>query len=213
MSERHLIWWEILRPSWRWGVLVPLALLGSLATIRDDIINPGHPELFRLAHWLPRLEWQTYAIVGSAVFVFLILESAYRAIKWREDLIIEIASVEETISKLVLLQEEDRRCYFDTNYPAERYIENLKQWEDRASKLISDKYSASELHSFKSYSFFNGGEYMLPDEIAVEWRTATEDQRKRSTARIMALDKIIQYGSGEFLGPKMKLAAILESRR
>ncbi|MFZ0846003.1 MAG: hypothetical protein WAM62_09445, partial [Pseudolabrys sp.] len=114
MRKRHHVFWEILRPSWRWGVLVPLAILGSLATIRDDLVDPAKPELYRLAHWLPAWPWYVWGFIFAVVFVFLILESAYRAINWRENLIEEMAAPEETLALLTKLHAEGGNHYRDT---------------------------------------------------------------------------------------------------
>ena len=43
--QRAKIWWELLRPSWHWIVAVPITLLGTIGTIRDEIIEPENPQL------------------------------------------------------------------------------------------------------------------------------------------------------------------------
>jgi hypothetical protein len=81
---RLSIWWEIVGPTWRWGVVIPVTILGAIGAVRDDLIAPQHPELFKLVHWLPDWSWQTYSVCIAAVLLLFVLEGAYRAVAKRE---------------------------------------------------------------------------------------------------------------------------------
>lgn len=66
-------------------IAVPLSLLGAAGAVRDEILLPSHPEIYKLVYWLPAWSWQTYLIIVACMLLALILESAYRAIRRRED--------------------------------------------------------------------------------------------------------------------------------
>jgi hypothetical protein len=87
MLTRFHILREVVRPAWTWVVLIPLTAIGFFATIRDELIEAQHPELYRIAHVLP-WAWQTYALIPAFVVVLLVLAGAYRAIKKRDDLML-----------------------------------------------------------------------------------------------------------------------------
>jgi hypothetical protein len=55
-----------------------------MGAIRDEIVTPEHPELYKVVRWLPNWRWQTYALGVLFVFLVIVLESAYRAIVKRE---------------------------------------------------------------------------------------------------------------------------------
>jgi hypothetical protein len=214
MRHRHRIWWEILKPSWRWGFLVPLGLIGTADTIREHFIIPDHPELYQtLAHFLPHWSWQTYGFIFAGVLLLLILESAYRAINWREELIEEIAVPEETLALLTKLHAEGVRSYQDSGLPVQKYFLNLEAWEAEVTGIIEAKFSASDLHQFKTYVYWGGTEYTLLNEPAESWMMETQKKRAYYTARLVALSELIKYGSSSFLGPKMKIAEIMEARK
>jgi len=120
---------------------------------------------------------------------------------------------EKAIERLVELHAEGKRLYNDTDCAPDVYNRVLEEWESRVADFILQHYSASELHAFRSYTFYNGGEYMLPEGVPQEWRKSTEKQRIMCTARIVALDRTIQHGSNEFLGPRLKAAEWLEKHQ
>lgn len=213
MRHRRRIWLEIVRPSWRWGVLVPLGLVGTLDTLRDDVFVPDHPELYQLAHLLPHWSWQTYGLIFEAVFLILILESAYRAINWREELIEEMAAPEETLELLTKMHGEGLRRYRQTELTSQDYIENFKSWEAEVIEIIKKRCSVSELHGFTNYSNWHGGTYTLAEHPSEQWMTETERTRINFTDRICALSDLIKCGAGAFLGPKTKLLTVMESRK
>jgi hypothetical protein len=66
-------------------MLIPLAVIGAFDTIREDFIRPESPA-FKISYWLPGWTWRTYGLIGCIFMIMLILESAYRAIKKRDDL-------------------------------------------------------------------------------------------------------------------------------
>jgi hypothetical protein len=79
---RFQIWTELmLRPTWRWLLLAPLAVLGTLQTVRDETLPPATAEKYRLDRWLPNWPWEWYAIIALGILIFVILESAYRAVQ------------------------------------------------------------------------------------------------------------------------------------
>jgi hypothetical protein len=212
MQNRLRIWQEILHPAWRWVVLIPFAAISVLATARDELIEAQHPELYKLSRWLPGWSWQVYLLIGATLAIALILEGTYRAVKRRDDLLTGIFAPEKAISHLVDLRDEGRRLYNDTSHPPETYNKALEDWESRVADFILQHYSSSELHAFRSATFFNGGEYTLSG-ISNEWREATKNQRVILTARIVALDRTIQSGSLKFFGPRQKAAEWLEKHR
>jgi hypothetical protein len=63
--QRLKIWWEIARPTWRWIVLIPLTILSSLATIRDELIESKNP-ILHLVHWLPAWPAWLYTVIAVA---------------------------------------------------------------------------------------------------------------------------------------------------
>jgi hypothetical protein len=74
-------------------VVIPVAILGALSEIRDDVISPEDPELYRLVHWLPDWRWQTYLLIIAILVIFFVLESAYRAISRRDN---ELSALKES---------------------------------------------------------------------------------------------------------------------
>lgn len=64
--------------------MLPITILGAIGAIRDELIEPRHPEVFKVAHWLPDWRWQTYLLVVAFAFVLFLLENSYRTI-WRRD--------------------------------------------------------------------------------------------------------------------------------
>jgi hypothetical protein len=191
-------------------VLIPLAIIGAIATVREELIGSENP-IYRVAYWLPSWRWQTYTLIGTILMIGLILESAYRAIKKRDGLMHGVFAPEKTIARLVKLQEEGKLAYYDTNRTPDEYIKNLEQWEATVANLIKENYSEAELHSFHSYNFFSGGEYTLPDATLDDWKSATHAKRVICTARIMAINRTIEYGSTQFFGPRLKLAEWLNT--
>jgi hypothetical protein len=209
MVSRLHIWREILNPAWRWSVLIPVAALGAIATVRDELIQPEKPELFRLARYLPTWPWYVYALIGAAIVVVLILESAYRVVRKREIILQEIATTESTLTQLSRLHAEGRRRYNDTASPPQVYVRNLELWEEDVTRILQEKYFASELHFFRSYG--SGATYKIYG-ASQEWLVATLDKRTLYTARIDALNHIVQDGGNHFLGPKMKLAEMMGAK-
>jgi hypothetical protein len=207
VQGRLQIWRELLHPLWRWLVLIPFAILGVLDTIRDDILRSNEPA-DRLGYWIPAWSWRAYALIIALLTIILILEGAYRAIKRREEILFEIAATEKTLARLSDLHKEGKRRYFDKSLPVDVYVRNLELWEAEVAKLIQEKYSSSELHFFRSFG--GGAQYMIdaPDE----WLSATEPKRILYTARIDALDQVIQSGGNQFLGPKIHLDEWIEAR-
>ena len=201
MSSPVRIWREVLHPTWKWAVLVPLAIISGVATVRDELIEAKNPELYRIAHWLPAWPWPIYAAVAAVTGILLIMGGAYRAIKRRDDLIDAMFSPERAIARLVELQEEGRRIYNETNLSAENYITKLQQWEIAVGEFIREHYSVAELHAFRSFVYLGGAQYTLAN-VPQDWLAATEKQRIISTSRIMALDKrtreiMLEWEKGE----------------
>jgi hypothetical protein len=185
-------------------VLIPLAIIGAISTVREDLIGSENP-IYRVAYWLPGWQWQTYALIWAILMIALILESSYRAIKKRDDLMHGVFAPEKTIARLIELQDEGMRVYYDTNHAPNEYINNLEQWEATVANVIRENYSEAELHSFNSYIFASGGEYTL-DAVSDDWKAATHSQRVKCTSRIMAINRTIDSGSMQFFGPRRKLA-------
>jgi hypothetical protein len=208
MTRRVRIWREILQPTWNWLVLIPLAVIGSLATIRDELVGSANP-IYRLAYWLPAWPWYIYSLITAFVVILLILGAAFRAIKKRDDLMFGVFAPEKTIARLVEMQEEGKRLYFNTDCSPAAYIKSLEQWEVKVAEFIREHYSSAELHAFRKFVFLGGSQYTLKN-ASQEWLTATEQNRILYTSRIMALDQTIQNGSSEFFGPRLKLAEWLE---
>jgi hypothetical protein len=205
------VWREVTHPFWRWCVLIPFAILGFLDTIRDDLVGSQNP-IFHLGYWLPGWPWHYWALVIAILTIAMLLEGAYQAIKRRDDLLFGMMEPEGALAELARMQSEGRRLYNETNQAPQDYISKLQQWENEVADFISKHYSVSELHTFRSSTFFNGGEYTLPDGVPREWLEATQHQRIVCTARLVALDEIIRYGSSEFFGPRLKLAEWMEKR-
>lgn len=129
-----------------------------------------------------------------------------------EGSVTELFEAEQTIQRLVALQSRGLEIYKSTNQTPEAYIVSLKQWEVEVEQILSENFSISELHSFRTRGFYNGGQYALPVEIPQEWMQTTEKQRIDTSARISALNHIIEYGSSNFLGPRLRLAEWMEKR-
>jgi hypothetical protein len=152
------VWREVSLPFWRWCVLIPFAVLGFLDTIRDDLIGSQNPVL-HLGYWLPGWPWHYWALIIAILTIAMLLEGAYRAVRRRDDLLFGMTEPEGVIAKLVHMQSEGRRLYNETNQASQDYINKLQQWENGVADLISKHYSVSELHTFRSSTFFSGGEY------------------------------------------------------
>jgi hypothetical protein len=137
------------------------------------------------------------------------LEGAYRAVKERDDLLYGIMGPEKAIALLVELQAEGRLLLHETNCAPDAYIQALDRWEAKVTEFIREHYSSAELHAFRSFVYFGGAQYM-PKNSSEEWLAATERKRIQYTARIAALDETIKYGSGDFLGTRLKLEEWME---
>jgi hypothetical protein len=207
MPSRLRIWREIALPLWRWVVLIPFAVLGLWDTIRDDLIGSTNP-IFHLGYWLPEWPWYCWTLIIAGLSIVIVLEGAYRAIAKRDDLLIGIFSPEKIIAQLVELQQKGLRIYKNVDCTPQAYIENLKRWEADVEKILTENFSVSELHTFQTRGFYNGGQYAV--SASKEWLETTEEQRIHTSARIWALHHIIEYGSSEFMGPRLKAAQWLE---
>lgn len=205
------------------------ATLGSMRWFGRFLhLNEGAPKArlrdFFLAfreHWFAAMSGGfsvpfTVAAVFSdnkyAQIIFAILAfssawfAAYRVWRIEREKVISLGALingmiepEKTIAKLIELQEQGLLLYKGTNHFPEDYIKALQEWEKTVADFIREHYSSAELHAFKTYVFFNDGEYTLPNSIPDDWREATKDQRVQCTARIVALNRTIQSGSTDFL--------------
>jgi hypothetical protein len=92
MRSRIKIWVGLLKPGWNWLVIVPLTILGSLGTVRDQLIVPERPILYTVAYWLPDWPWPIYVLTIMILWLIVILESSYRIIKKRDKEICDLKS-------------------------------------------------------------------------------------------------------------------------
>jgi hypothetical protein len=84
VRDRTANYREMLRPSWRWLVTIPLAFLGTATFFRDEVIAPERVDDWRLFKLLPSWPWEWYALLVCGALILLVLESGHRAIKRRE---------------------------------------------------------------------------------------------------------------------------------
>jgi hypothetical protein len=207
-SGRLKIWWEVLaRPTWTWAVTAPLFILGAFSYVRDEFLSADTAARYKLPSLLPAIAWYWWALLFLVAVICILLESGYRIVRKRETIILEIAAIEATLTQMSKLHAEGRRLYNDTASPIPTYVNNLENWEARVAQVIQEKFSAAELHFFRSYG--SGVTYMIPG-APQEWLVTTLQTRMLYTARIGALNQVIQNGGNHFLGPKMKLAEMLE---
>jgi hypothetical protein len=84
--DRRNVWWEVLAlPTWRWVVLIPIAILGTLQLVRDEFLPPDTAEKYKLPKLVSGLSWHWWVVILLVVIVFILLESTFRAIRKREN--------------------------------------------------------------------------------------------------------------------------------
>ena len=88
-TNRRTVWWEVLAlPTWRWVVLLRITVLGMYQFFRDEFLSPETAEKYKLPKLLPNISWHWWIVVLLVCVIGVLMESAYRAIKQREDKII-----------------------------------------------------------------------------------------------------------------------------
>lgn len=152
MRERFKILWELVKPGWEWLVSAPLTVIGAVGSIREDIIPPEHPGLYKLVHWLPDWSWSTYALLIVLVWFILFLESAYEAIIKRDNqLQNRLEKKEKRLGLAGFLDQgqklEDR---YDTVGCAPT-TEDIEKWNQAIEKYFAGKFDLSYVARFRNY--------------------------------------------------------------
>jgi hypothetical protein len=213
--------WGILCLAWRgsissalnWAGIIGVGIVGGYLERRGSQMSDPHA-------WQDVVKWGLIytAVAWAIIFIVrLIIIAPFQLFKMKKDradklegLLADIFAPESVIARLVELQQDGMKIYNDSDHAPDAYIDNLKRWEAEVEKLLTANFSASELHSFRSRGFYSGSQYMLPN-VSKEWLDATEKQRIHSTARIYALNHIIEFCSTNFFGPRLKAAEWLEN--
>jgi hypothetical protein len=150
MRKRLKIWWELVKPGWEWAVVAPITLIGAIGAVRDEIIAPAHPELYRLFHWLPDWSWQTYLLLVVVIWLLFVLEAAFRAIS-RRDLQLQDRSQkrEKRLAIAKFLKQghllEDR--YFSSDKPQNTEVES---WYESVQDFLSTGLDRSYVSRFRT---------------------------------------------------------------
>ena len=62
---RRSFLWRIFRPTWKWLIVAPLALIGSLQTVRDNFLPTSVVEYYELSWLIPNWPWEWPASVPA----------------------------------------------------------------------------------------------------------------------------------------------------
>jgi hypothetical protein len=94
--SRPKVWWEVLAlPTWRWVVLIPIAVLGTFQLFRDELLSPETAEKYKLPTLLSGMSWHWWIVILLVLILIILMESTYRTIKRRED---KIAVLEDRLT-------------------------------------------------------------------------------------------------------------------
>jgi len=84
-SSRWTAWWEVLAlPTWRWVVLIPIALFGTAQLVRDEFLSPETAEKYKVPKLLADVSWHWWIVILLVSILIILMESSYRAIRRRE---------------------------------------------------------------------------------------------------------------------------------
>lgn len=103
-------------------MLIPLAILGMIQTVRDQLVAPEGQASFRIVEWIPRWQWRTWAIIWLTAILLVALEGIYR----------KVVQLENEKSKL---EDELRRCK-ERQGKVEKVIEGMGPKLDRLGDKI-----------------------------------------------------------------------------
>lgn len=91
--SRREVWWEVLAlPTWKWAVTLPLFILGTATLARDEFLPTDVAAKYKLPILLPAIAWYWWALFFLIVSIFILLESAFRAIRLRQEKIAELTT-------------------------------------------------------------------------------------------------------------------------
>jgi hypothetical protein len=113
--SRPKVWWEVLAlPTWRWVVLIPIAVLGTLQLFRDEFLSPEAAEKYKLPMLLSGMSWHWWIVILLVSVLFILMESAYRAIRQREN---RIAMLEDRLTpKLTAVYDHKPPCRAESEF-------------------------------------------------------------------------------------------------
>jgi hypothetical protein len=151
LRERFKIWWELLKPGWKWLVLAPLTLLGIIGTIRDQLIAPEHPWL-KLVYWLPHWTWSTYLLLIVFGWFVLVLEGSYQAIKKRDNQLHDRHKKKEKRLALAGFLEQGQRLEdrYDI-FGCAPATEAVDKWNQSIEKYLIAEFDISYVARFRNY--------------------------------------------------------------
>jgi hypothetical protein len=179
-------------------------------------------ELLRSVGWQVIVSYPALepALIAIAAFVFLFLgrlmvapyvlyiqlQKRHARLSGLAQKIFEKESIFEQMSALY-----NRGCTIYQNHalnPAE-YAAAFRSWEDQVADLIKQHFSVSDLHEFRTLGLGLGLTKRV-EGTSGDWLSATETTRQFFSARLHALNHLVQYGSTSFFGPKEELRTFLK---
>jgi hypothetical protein len=110
MKLRMRIWWEILvRPAWRWLILIPIGVLGYFQSVRDEFFSASDQAKYKILKVIPNISIEWFAVLILALVLIVVLESGYRSIIKRELQLKTFLDHYAYSLRLVRVDQEDRR--------------------------------------------------------------------------------------------------------
>jgi hypothetical protein len=176
-------------------------------------------ELLRSAGWQVIVSYPALepALIAITAFVFLFLVrlmaapyALYIQLQKRHAQLLGLAQKifepESIFERMSALYNSGCTIYQNHALDPTEYAAAFRSWEDEVADLIKQHFSVSDLHEFRTLGV---GLTKRVEGASEDWLSSTETIRQFFTARLYALNHLVQYGSTSFFGPKEELRTFL----
>ena len=139
-------------PAWRWLIVAPLAVLGVLTLIRDELLSPeirAELGLGPLLSMLPNWSWQTWISIILVASLLVLLEGSYR---------VAAATTERADAKIAELEARgvsDGPVVDWIDHPKARKFAPYKTWSepeglDETERMVRMNKAANSFQQYNS---------------------------------------------------------------
>jgi hypothetical protein len=79
LKKRCLFWWQAIRSTWGFPVLIIGGVWGILSTFRDELLSQEAQQKYQLIALLPQWSGSAWIIIGLGAVIIVLLEAGYRS--------------------------------------------------------------------------------------------------------------------------------------